>query len=361
MTHRRLGSGDEAPREGHRTVQVHLTRRCNLACSHCYSDSGPRQSEALALHPLVDFLRRARAAGYERLSLSGGEPFLYRGLNELIEEATLQGWTLSAVTNGTRLGPPTRPDTVQRFALLGVSVDGSPERHDAFRRRLGAFEVTRRGLATLRDLGMPFAIVHTLRRSSFEELEWLLHFAIDEGAAALRLHPLEQVGQGQHLDAEALSPLDVSRAYLWALAADSCRLRVEVDLVNSERLRRDPTTVWPAARAAAATTMAPSFTQLVDTLVVEPDGRVVPFTYGIDPAFDLGRYDDAETLFDDPWRWDDLVRPLAERALREAAERTAPFFNWYEHLVEVAKRNGREVAQPLVFVDQPTVSVFEPR
>lgn len=60
-----------------KTVQVHLNRRCNLACAHCYSASGPRETEQLPAGALIDFLEEAANEGYGVVAFSGGEPFLY--------------------------------------------------------------------------------------------------------------------------------------------------------------------------------------------------------------------------------------------------------------------------------------------
>ena len=38
----------------HRFLQVHPTRRCNLRCLHCYSESGPDRRDELPLAYLTD-------------------------------------------------------------------------------------------------------------------------------------------------------------------------------------------------------------------------------------------------------------------------------------------------------------------
>jgi MoaA/NifB/PqqE/SkfB family radical SAM enzyme len=316
---------------GHRTVQVHLTRRCNLQCLHCYSDSGPLETKMLDPEHLMLFLATARSKGYTKLSLSGGEPFLYPALGELTAEAKRQGWALSAVTNATLSPARMSAEVLERFHLLGISIDGPPTLHDQLRGRRGAFAQALRGAKHVRSQGVPFAFVHTLRRSSLAELEWLLELAQSEASSALRLHPLELVGQAAALEGESLRPADTVRAYLWARAANTPELPVDVDLVNRRRLERHPVAIWPAWQARHR-----AFTALADTLVVEPDGCVVPFTYGIDRSFALGHYAEAGLTFDDEARWQGLLAPLVERAFCELQDLPGPFFNWYEHLTRVA-------------------------
>ena len=59
------------------TIQIHPTRKCNLSCLHCYSSSGPAYKEMLNVEALKIFLEYAYRNGFNNISVSGGEPFLY--------------------------------------------------------------------------------------------------------------------------------------------------------------------------------------------------------------------------------------------------------------------------------------------
>ena len=63
-----------------RIIHLHPTRLCNLACLHCYSESDPQQTAALDPAVVGDALEVLRAEGYAHVSLSGGEPLVYRPL-----------------------------------------------------------------------------------------------------------------------------------------------------------------------------------------------------------------------------------------------------------------------------------------
>jgi Fe-coproporphyrin III synthase len=72
-------------------LQVHPTRRCNLTCVHCYSDSGPGVADEIPLPVLDDLVADAASLGYEVLAVSGGEPFMYPGLPGLLRQAKAVG------------------------------------------------------------------------------------------------------------------------------------------------------------------------------------------------------------------------------------------------------------------------------
>src|SRR6266404_6922411 len=112
-----------------RIVHVHPTRLCNLACAHCYSSSSPHFSTTLDLGLLLDVLGELRTEGYEVLSVSGGEPLVYRGLLGLLRGAAKLGYRIHLVTNGlllTRDRLATMRDCLDQVA---VSFDGAGDTH----------------------------------------------------------------------------------------------------------------------------------------------------------------------------------------------------------------------------------------
>src|SRR5512140_832556 len=70
-----------------RVLQVHPSRRCNLQCLHCYSSSSPHESGDLESDLLAAAIDVASSEGYNVISFSGGEPFLYPALPQLLKHA----------------------------------------------------------------------------------------------------------------------------------------------------------------------------------------------------------------------------------------------------------------------------------
>src|SRR6187402_1546244 len=70
-----------------RIIHLHPTRLCNLACLHCYSESDPGQRTALEPAAIGSALEILRAEGYALVSLSGGEPLVYKPLRQVIDRA----------------------------------------------------------------------------------------------------------------------------------------------------------------------------------------------------------------------------------------------------------------------------------
>lgn len=82
-----------------------LTPLCNMNCKMCYvRKSKEEQEEEGSLLKTVDWIKIAKEAvdqGLLYLLITGGEPFLYPGVLELLEELNKLGLVISLNTNGT--------------------------------------------------------------------------------------------------------------------------------------------------------------------------------------------------------------------------------------------------------------------
>ena len=157
-----------------RVVHVHPTRTCNLACAHCYSESSPGVRGSLGADVLLDSLARLRREGYENVSISGGEPLVYRELDRLAAGARDQGYHIHMITNGILLSEQRLTALRPHVDLIGVSLDGTEETHNAVRGRADAFKNAMRALRVLSDAGMPFGIVFGVSARSLVDVPWAL-------------------------------------------------------------------------------------------------------------------------------------------------------------------------------------------
>ena len=114
-------------------LQVHPSRRCNLACSHCYSASGPHVDDAVPKSLLLAAIRDAAALGYRHVAISGGEPLLSPDLPAILKRARSLEMRTSLTTNGLLLGQSRRWERIAPLVdMVAVSIDGTAEEHDRF-------------------------------------------------------------------------------------------------------------------------------------------------------------------------------------------------------------------------------------
>lgn len=325
-----------------RTVQIHLNRRCNLSCRHCYSVSGPGEGEALDPGALALFLADAREQGYGVAAFSGGEPFLYSGFGEMLAEARHVGFACIGVTNGTVLSKA-RQRLLPLFDMLAVSVDGPEEIHNEIRRSPTAFSRLLAGLAVLRESGTRFGIAHTVTRASLPHLPWMADFAAKHGAQVLQLHPLGMVGAAASMEGAALDGEALARTYLTAMALRmeyGDELRIHVDLFNRERLRERPELVIPGLGLEPGEDL---LSDALNPLVLMSNGDVSPVCHAMHPRFRLGNINDRRLrAMAGPWMEEGLpeLRRFCTQLLRNtlAEENGWPYLNWYEQLEQASMR-----------------------
>ncbi len=133
---------------------------CNLQCTHCFISCSPK-NKSLDLMSLADvepYLVEAERLGTREYYFTGGEVFIVKEL-EAIVERTLQQGPVTLLTNGTL----TTLERATRLAEIAaatpyslefrVSLDGfTPETNDVIRGR-GTFERAMRGVENLVSVG----------------------------------------------------------------------------------------------------------------------------------------------------------------------------------------------------------------
>ena len=115
-----------------KVANFQLTNTCNMRCGSCNSFN-----EKHSHFDFETFDERAeewKKAGIKILSLTGGEPTLYKHFVELAFEARKKGFMVHVATNGSR--PDTVEEVLPYLSAMIVSLDSSdPEVHDKHRGR----------------------------------------------------------------------------------------------------------------------------------------------------------------------------------------------------------------------------------
>ncbi len=74
-------------RETTQTLQVNLGYLCNLKCTHCHVDAGPKRTELMSLDTMNDVLSYIDNHGIKVLDLTGGAPEMNPNFRYLVAEA----------------------------------------------------------------------------------------------------------------------------------------------------------------------------------------------------------------------------------------------------------------------------------
>jgi radical SAM protein with 4Fe4S-binding SPASM domain len=141
------------------TLELEMTRACNLRCVYCYASAGQPMRDEMSLDEIREATRQAADLGARKIIvLGGGEPCLYPYLRELIEHICQPalGLSLELFTNGTLIDNGlARFLYAHRVSIVVKRNASDPAIQDALAGVLGAFEGIQRGIASLLTAGYP--------------------------------------------------------------------------------------------------------------------------------------------------------------------------------------------------------------
>jgi len=186
-----LSAREEAIRQ-HRlySIEIELTKRCNLECPYCYSNSCLSSTVELDSEVVKRILADGYAYGLRSVSWFGGEPLMYPKLMDVLRYAKKIGYHESILyTNASLITPgiarqlravvdtvAVHVDTIDRNVFAQVHYDKEPERAHELQRFI------LRGVKALLDAGFSgkdIRLTLTLCRPVLSGLESLFNWAFN--------------------------------------------------------------------------------------------------------------------------------------------------------------------------------------
>lgn len=189
-------------------VVWNLTKQCNLYCTHCYASADHETAPGeLSTAEGKALLRDLADYGAPVVLFSGGEPLVRDDLEELVGYAADLGLRPVLSTNGTLITEE-RAEALRDSGLqyAGVSVDGLPERNDAFRGKEGAFDAAVRGIEHCLDAGLKTGLRYTITDHNAADLEGVVDLLTDVGLDRFCFYHLDYGGRGTEILDADLTP-----------------------------------------------------------------------------------------------------------------------------------------------------------
>jgi MoaA/NifB/PqqE/SkfB family radical SAM enzyme len=195
-------------------LSIELTTRCTNECSHCFARSGRVSWPELSFETAQDIIKEGFALGYRRLHLTGGEPFLWPRMFDLLETAGgFDGIFIN--TNGTPLDPglARRLATFGDRLFLSISLQGQEQVHDRFRGQ-GSFQTVLHGIRCALDAGLKVILFAVIGKSLASVLPRFAEFVFSELSGVRELTLIQLIraeGDEDEPVEELLSPEDFVR------------------------------------------------------------------------------------------------------------------------------------------------------
>lgn len=138
-------------------LQINLGYRCNLSCTHCHVNAGPKRTEEMSWQAIEQVLTVLHTHAFHTLDLTGGAPELHPDFRYLVEQANKLDVEIIDRCNLTILMEPGHEDLADFLAQQRVRVVASlpcySEKNVDSQRGKGVFHDSIDGLLKLNQLG----------------------------------------------------------------------------------------------------------------------------------------------------------------------------------------------------------------
>jgi radical SAM protein with 4Fe4S-binding SPASM domain len=189
---------------------IEVTRRCNLACVHCYNNLPLADQQAFRTELTFDehcrLLDEMAAEGCLWVLYTGGEIFARRDFLDIYTHARKAGLLITLFTNATLITPRVAEYLAAWTPFsIEISVYGrKAATHDQVTRVAGSFERTQRGVRLLMEAGSRPILKTMVIKPNRREIWELKHFVEDDLGLEFRFDAMIN----PRVDS-SLAPLDV--------------------------------------------------------------------------------------------------------------------------------------------------------
>jgi len=258
-------------------LRVSVTDRCNLRCVYCMPEEGVPSighESILRYEEITRVVRVAASLGISEVRLTGGEPLVRKGIEQLVDSiALIPGLAgLSMTTNGELLAPLADSLALAGLQRVNVSLDSlRPARFRAITRR-GTLSNVLAGIEAAQRAGLQPVKINVVVMRGIND---------DEVADFARL----TVGAGWNVRFIELMPLGAGAARTYAdfVPIDEIRATIEAELGSLEPAElqgNGPASVWRLPRAKGTLgfigAISHRFCSRCNRLRLTADGKLLP-------------------------------------------------------------------------------------
>ncbi|MCD6386033.1 radical SAM protein [Candidatus Sumerlaeota bacterium] len=195
-------------------VVWNITRRCNLHCLHCYTDSQDREyPDELTTDEGKRLLDDLAEFSVPVVLFSGGEPLTRPDVWTFLEHARKLKLRTVLSTNGTLIDNATAEKLkALGVAYVGVSLDGIGEVNDRFRGKKGAFDSAVNGIKSCARAGLRVGLRLTLTRHNVECLNDIFDFVSTSPIERICFYHLIYSGRARKLKEVELTQQETRKA-----------------------------------------------------------------------------------------------------------------------------------------------------
>jgi len=177
-------------------VTVNLTNRCNQKCIYCELGQGnlPQGKEALSFEDIIWVLDEMKKNKIRKISLCGGEPFLFKGIIDIVSYAGKKNIRCSITTNGMTahmLNENELNILKECKTEINISIDSFQEDIQVFTRGTSAaLSNALKSIQKLSEKRIPLTLLTVISKYNYQDLFKFFISAYENGIRQVLFQPI---------------------------------------------------------------------------------------------------------------------------------------------------------------------------
>lgn len=187
-------------------ASVEVTNKCNLLCKHCYMSASSENNDMITFDDFKNITKTLVNEGVFNIELTGGEIFVNKDAEKIIEHAFENFNIIGVLTNGT---VPISEKVMQLFEknkdrlIVSISLDSTkPELHDKFRGKSGSWQLTVNNIKKLVARGITVRIAASIFSENMWEIDKLAALSRELGVKIFSYNFIEDFGRAKSFNKE---------------------------------------------------------------------------------------------------------------------------------------------------------------
>lgn len=166
---------------GPRSIKIHITNKCNYRCLYCYSSR--YEEKAISIPEWLGVIDELSSYDVQTLEISGGEPFLEKGVFDILKKCADKNYQVTIYTNGSLINK----DIIKKLKpyknqiIISVKYD-SPENYSEKTKGRYELEKIENNIRLLIRNKIPVIAFITVTKDNFRDMKKIINKSIDLGA-----------------------------------------------------------------------------------------------------------------------------------------------------------------------------------
>jgi MoaA/NifB/PqqE/SkfB family radical SAM enzyme len=170
-----------------------ITKRCNLSCIHCISNTGKKQEfDTIKALKTINILNNL---GCKELYITGGEPLIRKDIFKILEKAKKYKFKIGLLTNGTLINKINIKKIKKNIDEIGMSLDGSCSQINDKIRGDKSFQKTVKAIRLVKQNKIPITLYITINKINIYDFGNILKLAIKLGINNIRINEISLRGK----------------------------------------------------------------------------------------------------------------------------------------------------------------------